>query len=445
MGEEEGELVGTGGFRVAGARALEVLRSTQLSLNFWRPLLWFRVAAALEAAEAEVSAGPSSLTFSFDGRPLPKALVTDPLSLFEGGEAPPEARWLAFALVHSLAKDVTVTLASGRGDQRRAQRFDHQGHGAPARPDAGGGTVVLIDWPAVVAYQPSTGPWAWFAAEKRDAFPMLGGADGVPYRLKTPDGEVVPWEKRKEREAFVSRDGARRIRVVLGGGPRLCLHQFGVRAAGGTLDDMALPLSLDVDDPALTLDASLNAVVEDSAYHACVAAGRNAAFRHGLARLERHTAAMRRCATLLRARPELRRHWRAAVAAPGGFGRRLPWMTRALSALTGRSAPSGDALRVARTAEFTAFLRAAALSRLRGRAFDERLPLGLALWDVPLLFSGAGEPLSLADLDRDEFRFSVWEEADPVPVGLGTMTVWALSPADADFAESFPRRAARLG
>jgi hypothetical protein len=445
MGEEEGELVGTGGFRVAGARALEVLRSTQLSLNFWRPLLWFRVAAALEAAQVEVTAGQSSLTFSFDGRPLPKTLVTDPLSPFEGGDAPPEARWLAYALVHSLAKGVTVTLTSGRGERRRAQRFDHQGHGAPARPDPGQGTVVLVDWPAVAGYQPSTGPWTWFAAEERNAFPMLGGADAVPYRLKTPDGEVLPWEKRKEREAAVFRDGARRIRVELGGGRRLGLHQFGVRAAGGTLDDMALPLSLDVDDPALTLDASLNAVVEDTAYHSCVAAGRNAAFRHGLARLERHAKAMRRCAKLLLARPELRRHWRAALAAPERIHRRLPWMARALSALKGRSVPSGDALRVARAAEFTAFLRDAASSRLRGRAFDERLPLGLTLWDVPLLFSATGRPLSLADLDLDERRCSVWDKADPAPAGLGSMMVWALSPADAAFAKAFPRRPARLG
>lgn len=444
--EEEGELVGTGGFRVAGARALEILRSTQLTLNFWRPLLWFRVAAALEATKFEVAAGPSSLTFSFDGRPLSKTLLTEPLSLFEGGDGPPEARWLAYALVHSLPKGATVTLTSGRGEHRRAHCFDHQGHGVPTPPAAGQVTVVLVDWPfvATASTRPAD-PWMWFALNQKNASPLLGGADAVPFALKTPLGEVTAWEKRKETEAAVYRDGARRIRVALGGGRRLGLHQFGVRVGGRTLDDMALPLSLDIDDPGLTLDASLNAVVEDKAYHACIAAGRNAAFRHGVARLEHHTKVMRLTAKLLVSRPELRRQWRAVMAAPERLDRRLPWMARALSALKGRSIPSGDALRVARAAAFTAFLRDAALSTLRGKAFDSRLPLGEALWETPLMFSATGVPLSLAELDLDERECSVWDEADPAPAGVGSMMVWSLCAADKVFAKGFSRRRARMG
>lgn len=445
--EEDGELVGTGGFRVAGERALEVLRSAQLDKTFWRPLLWLRVAAALEARSFEVTAVRRSLTLSFDGRPLPKALLSEPLTVFSSGDGPPEARWLAYALVHTALPEVSVTLSSGRAAERRAFRFGADGHGTVSQPAAGAGTVVKVDWPVVLQAPkpPPHGPWRWFNPDLPESKNGLAGADAVPFRLTSPLGDVACWEKRKEPEAAAYRDGARRIRVALGGGQRLGLHLLGVRVGGKTFDDMALPLSLDVDDPALTLDASLNSVVEDKAYHACVASGRNAAVRHGEARLEHHAKVMRLCAKLLVARPELRRDWQAAMTAPERIDRRLPWMARALSALKGRSMPSGDALRVARAAAFTAFLRDAAITTLRGKAFDARLPLGLALWDTPLFFSATGVPLSLSELDLDERECSVWDEADPAPAGVGSMMVWSLCAADKDFAKGFARRRARMG
>ncbi|TBR17382.1 hypothetical protein EPO15_17100 [bacterium] len=440
--EEEGEHVGGGGFRVAGARALEVLRSAQLGEGFWRPLLWLRVAAALGARRCEVTARQSSLSFVFDGRPLSRTLLNEPLAVFDAARAPAEARWLAYALVHSAVPGAVVTITSGHGSDRRARRFDHQGQGTNLPAAAGADTDVLVDWPTVAPY--GDGPWNWVLSGKAAA-PLLAGAEAVPFELKTPSGPVTPWEKRKEPEAVVVRDGERRIRIVLGGGRRLGFHHLGVRVGGTPLDDLALPVSIDVDDPGLTLDASLGAVVEDHAYHRCVAAGRDAAVRHGLARLERHAKAMRLCANLLCARPGLRRHWKAALAAPERVDRRLPWVARALGALTGRRVPASDALRVARTAQFTAFLRDAATEHLRGRAFDARLPLGLALWETPLLFSATGRPLSLAELDLDERPAALWEKPAPAPAGIGAMMVWALSSEDAAFAAAFPRRKARMG
>lgn len=444
--EEDGELVGSGGFRVAGERAFEVLRSAQLDKKFWRPLLWFRVAAALGAKKMSVENAVRSVTLAFDGSPLSRSLMSDPLALFTGGDAPEEARWLAYALVHTLDEDITVTLTSGRGPERRAFKFDSKGHGKPVEPAPGEGTVVKVAWFAMLTTMlDKTRTWAWFVVDKAGTYPRLQKADAAPFSLKSEIGLLTPWEKRKELESTIYRDGARRIRVALGGGQRLTLHQQGIRVSGRTLDDMALPLSLDVDDPGLTLDASLDAVFEDKAYHACVAAGRNAAVRHGVARLEHHAKVMRLTAKLLVARPELRRHWRGVMAAPERLDRRLPWMTRALSALKGRSVPSGDALRVARAAEFTAFLRDAALSTLRGKAFDSRLPLGEALWETPLMFSATGAPLSLAELDLDERECSIWDEANPAPAGVGAMMVWSLCAADKVFAKGFARRRARMG
>lgn len=446
MPEEEGELVGSGGFRVAGQRALEVLRSAQLGKTFWRPLLWLRAAAALGAKRMAVTTGVRSVTFSFDGRPLPRALISDPLALFTGDDGTPtEARWLAYALVHTLEPDLTVTLSSGRGRDRKAFRFDSTGHGEPVEPAPGEGTVVQAAWFAVLtATMDKTRPWAWFAPDKASAYPRLEAADAVPFPLKTPLGDVSPWEARKSLEGAVYRDGGRRVQVILGGGRRLAFHHLGVRVGGVPLEDLALPMAVDVDDPGLTLDASLNAPVEDRAYHACVAAGRDAAVRHGSARLERHAKNMSLCAKLLTERPALRDDWRSGSSSKALLSRGVPWATAALNALRGRPL-RGDSLRVYRTARFAAFLRDNAMSALRGKSFDARLPLGLALWDAPVLVSATGAPLSLADLDLDERRCSVWDEAGPAPAGVGAMMVWALGSAERAFVERFPTRRARLG
>lgn len=444
--EEAGEFVGGGGFRVAGARALAVLRSAQLDRRFWRPLLWVRAAAALGARRMTVQAGVGFVTFSFDGRALPRTLHADPFALFADGDAPPEARWLAYALVHTLSKGVGVSLSSGRGEGRRAFEFDAAGQAKKARPAPGEDTVVKVDCPVTTTLTgDAAGPWTWFEGRQDAGEARLAAADAAPFAFKTPLGDVTPWEKRKSPEAAVYRDASRRMYVVLGGGRRLGFHHLGVRVGGAPMEDLALPVSVDIDDPGLTLDASLNAVVEDRAYHSCVAAGRDAAVRHGLARLEHHAKSMRLCARLLVERPALRRGWRSGLEASEGLGRKVPWTNLALSALAGQRLPSGDSLRVFRTARFAAFLRASAMSTLRGRAFDARLPLGLALWDAPVLFSPTGLPLSLADLDLDERPCSVWDEADPAPAGVGAMMVWALGSADRAFVERFPTRRARMG
>lgn len=448
MPEEEGELVGTGGFRVAGARALEVLRAAQLDRKFWRPLLWLRLAAALGARRVEVTAAATNVTFRLDGAPLTRDLLEQPFALFEGDGGRPEARWLAYALVHSLDDGVTVHISSGRGPARRSYRFDSSGHGVPAPPSPGDGTVVFVGWPVVVPTLtlPTQGPWLWFIPQHKAGYPRLELAAAVPFELTTPLGSVTPWERRKEPEAGMLKGYGRRVRVrMAAGGSTLTLHHYGVRVFGMELDDLAFPMAVDQDDPNLALDASLNAPVHGRDLQRSIAGALAAADRQGRLRLERHAKTMRLCARLLLARPELRRLWGLALTAPERLDRRVPWLMRAANLLRGRLNPSGDALRVARAAEFTAFLRAAALKSLRGRKIDARDSLRDALWGTPLLFSATGRPLSLAELDLDERPCSVWAKTEPAPAGAGAMMAWGLCRADAAFVTAFPNRRARMG
>ena len=446
--EEAGELVGTGGFRVAGERALEVLRSAQLDKRFWRPLLWLRLAASLGARRMEITASPTSVTATFDGEPLARALLEQPFTLFGADGERPEARWLAYALVHTATKGVAVSVTSGLRKERRGYRFDHTGHAVPAKPEGGENTVVTVEWPIVITTLsiPAQGPWLWFIPQNKAGYPRLDSADAVPFGLTTPLGAVVPWEKRKEPEAGLLRGYGRRVRVRMAdGASSLTLHHHGVRVYGMPFADMALPMAVDVDDPNLSLDASLGAPVQGPDLERSVAGGLAAAVKHGLQRLEHQAKTMRLCARLLLEKPPLRRLWGLSLALPERVDRRLPWMLRAANALRGSRKPSADELRVVRTAEFTAYLRAAALKTLLGRKIDARDPLRQALWETPLLFSATGRPLTLADLDLDERPCSVWAHADPAPAGAGAMMVWGLSSSDAAFAKGFPRRKVRMG
>lgn len=448
MSEEEGELVGSGGFRVAGRRALEVLRSAQLDRRFWRPLLWLRLAAALGARKVSVEARATGVSFAWDGAPLDSALLEAPFALFGSEGERPAARWLAYALVHTVSEGVTVRLCSGRGRERRAFEFDAAGRGVPAEHAPGSGTVVQVSWPLVVPTLkvPAQGPWLWFQPADKAGYPRLEEADAVPFELTTPLGTVTPWERRKDPEAGLLSGYRRRVRVRLAPGPsRLTLHHYGVRVYGAELGDTALPLSVDVDDPNLVLDGSLNAPVDGPDMQRSVAGGLAAAEKHGLRRLEHHAKTMRLTGGLLLARPSLRRLWGLALLAEERVDRRLPWLIRAVNAFTGGRRPSGDALRVVRAGEFTAYLRAAALGRLRGRAIDARDPLRKALWETPLVFSATGRPLSLVDLDLDERPCSIWEKSSPAPAGAGAMMPWGLSSQDAAFIRRFPKRKARVG
>lgn len=446
--EDEGEFVGSGGFRIAGQRALEVLRSAQLHPAFWRPLLWLRTAAALGAKKVSVETAATGVTFTLHGAPLERALLEQPFALFGSEGERPEARWLAYALVHTVSKHVTVTLSSGAGAQRRAFRFDDSDRGVPAPPAPGTATVVAVAWPLVVVTlrSPAHAPWHWFTAPERHTAPHLGDADAVPFELATPLGAVTPWERRKEPEAGMLKGYGRRVRVRLAEGPsRVTLHHWGVKVHEADMPDPALPLTVDVDDPHLSLDASLNAPVQGPELERSVAGGLAAAERHGRLRLEHHKTTMRLTGRLLLGRPELRRLWGLSLFAGRRAEGRVPLLLRAVGVLRGGRRPSGDTLRVVRAAEFTSYLRAAALKSLRGRNIDARDALRQALWEVPLVFSATGRPLSLADLDLDERPCSLWEKSSPAPAGVGSLMPWALSYQDAWFVKRFPKRPTRVG
>ncbi|MDE2292540.1 MAG: hypothetical protein KGL53_10700, partial [Elusimicrobia bacterium] len=319
MDKDGAELVGSGGLRVDPARAFAVLRGSQLPHGFWRPLLWLRLAAAAGAREVRLRKADYRLLLEFDGEPLAHELLKEPFGVLAAGTDSPAARWLAWALVHTLRDRLTVTVSSGRGEGRRAWTYAEGGAAEPAEPAAGELTVVDVGWRLRTQLLSDSGgaPWFWFA---RDSRPRAGGrrelCDGVPYRLSLPEWDVLPWELRREPETRVRRDGARRVRTALTEEPpRLRLWHWGVLVHEEPLEGGDLPVRVDLDDPALTLDASLAAPVRDAAFEAARADGRRLAGEFLGERLERHARSMERVGRLLGAHPWLRLAWGWTVRA----------------------------------------------------------------------------------------------------------------------------------
>lgn len=435
------ELVGTGGFTVDPHRALAVLRERQLPDGFWRPLLWFRLASACRASRFTAEKAAFALRLAFDGDALPGTALAAPLGLLAAGGAEPRAACLGWALVHTLGEDRAVTVSSGAGADRRAFSFAADGT-ARAVPAAGGAdTVVDIAWTPSEAislgrHQPSEWfGWAW----SKD--PSLEAADAVPFRLTTPLGVVEPWETRGSDASLSASDG-RRLRVSLSDGAGgLSLHHLGVRVHGEPLDDLALPVIAAVDDPALSLTASLDSPVRDDAYWKALAAGRQAAMRDLLGRLEAHAAAMRACGPLVLTSRPMRQAWARAASWPQPEPS-ASWIDGLLGLVPGRGGPAQAAL--ARAASFTAYLRRAAMQTLRGPKIDSLDPLKTALWKTPAAFSATGRPLTLLEVDPPERRAPVWSESGPAPAGTAADAVWGFSAGELAFASEFPVRRAKV-
>lgn len=420
---EDGKLVGRGGFRVDRRRALEVLRARQLPEGYWVPRLWLRLAAACGARRVRMSGLlPAGARIEFDGDPLSCRLLQDPFGRLAAGEGSAKEQWLGWALLHSLPPGAEVRIASGLGTARAATRYKGDGEGRREAPDDGDQTVVDVRSGAAAD---------WFS-KIRPADAALASADAVPFRLETPLGSLVPWERRREAGALRLAEMGRRLRARMGASPSLRLFHWGVAAHAEELTDFPLPVEAGVDDPALTLDASLDSALEDDAFARAVAAGRRAAERFALAWLKRHGRSMRLAGELV-----------AGSAARQALWSR-PAMRRLTRLLHPASPPSGDDLRVVRAAQDCALLRRAAMTGLRSPRIDSNDTVRAALWRAPLLFAYGGRPLALLDLGLDGCGPEAWERSGPPP-GTPGPRVWELARSDAEFLRDFPKRPCRLG
>ena len=134
VAENEGELVATGAFRVDAAKALEKLGRYQTPEAQLFMLPWVRAAVAGGATRVGMSlAKDGNFMMNFDGQPVRPDLADPTACLF--ADAPePRLKQFAVGILAALRLDPQeVTLASGRGSERRCLKIGP------------GGTTLLLD------------------------------------------------------------------------------------------------------------------------------------------------------------------------------------------------------------------------------------------------------------------------------------------------------------
>ncbi|MBI3297953.1 MAG: hypothetical protein HYZ75_07310 [Elusimicrobia bacterium] len=445
MPREQGRLVGAGSFRVDSKRAAEVLRERQLADSFWRPALWVRCAAACGASTFEIKRTATGMTIRFDGRPIPPAVLEQPFASLVDGQPDAAERWFGWALLHTAVERMRVSAASGRGADRASYAYPTDGSTRAGGRAPGDDTVIEVRW-GMFGQVLMSAPPGWILGVY--SFPNLGlewTADPAPFPITCKEVGAsfsqAPWERRPRREAAVTAAGRRRLRVA---GPvrKACLRlsTLGTVVHRTTLRAFALPLEVDVDDPDLSVDASLASAVRDEAFEAASAAGRTAAVRYALAFLARHEKAMALTGGLLLKEPALRWQWVIEFGLARGDEGAIPTaagLKRLLMALRGRS---GDRLRVVRCAESVKVLREAARLSLSTPEADGEDPVRTALWRTGLFFSTAGRPLSLLELTGGLEGLRPWKQFHP-PTWREAEAHWVLSPLDTVYLRKrFPER-----
>lgn len=215
-GDEDGVLVGSGGFKVDRAHALRKLSEFQVPRGFAGWLFWARCAAAGGADTVEVKDGFSSLTVRFGGEPLTRAELEDPYAPLLGGPAARRERGRQFALglLQALRGGATVTAESGSGSARLRMSAGALGESRVEPAPGGDGTVLTATWKVLTeasaagfsyGHADSFGPSPLFHQDRLLALGRRGGAwphedriearsrlGGVRIALALPDYAVPP-------------------------------------------------------------------------------------------------------------------------------------------------------------------------------------------------------------------------------------------------------------
>lgn len=148
--DEDGVLVGSGGFKVDRAHALEKLKRYQLPANLGGWILWARCAAACGAEEFEEKGSLTGLTLRFGGRPFSRAELEDPFSAMFAGRVPGQERRLALALgllqaLECRPKEVAVTSGTG-ADRTRLTLSSLDKQVVEPCPEPEERTVLSVRW-----------------------------------------------------------------------------------------------------------------------------------------------------------------------------------------------------------------------------------------------------------------------------------------------------------
>ena len=395
--EEEGVFVGQGAFGIDPSRALRVLRERQIDPSVSRMALWVRAAVMRKAARIEFVWDTAELTIRFDGKPFSTEELADPFSglLEEGGSG--ETRWLALALLHTALPEVRVRVESGPPGARRAVLQDEEGI-RPTKPSTRhADTAVAVSWPFFLSTAGLDHPSRW--APRGLTLEELASC---PLRIRTMwKGEKrSPWSF-IPMKSNTRRHNAARLRLgktelllcVSEGLPGICLRVAPAGVSLGWTATLPSPLSLSVwvDDPGLSLDASLRGPAKDEEFQRVLAAVQEAAGRFVLDVLARHRRSMKLAGGLLASSPALARRWAKQMGGEGSRGLSLSvgWVNA-----WGPFFPrlSGDAKRVDECVRMTKLLREAALVSLTDRG------AGRFLLNEPLFFDDQGRPLTLEDV-----------------------------------------------
>lgn len=252
----DGEHVASGGFRIDLRAALEKLKAHHNPAA--GPILFLvRCAAAGGASFVRIRREARSCEVAFDGRPLSKRLLANPLaSLFaEEGSGDLQEKFFAQATLHAHRPSLTAwSAASGAGAERWRSTTREDGSTA-IEPESEGSpwTTIMLhlgsDDGGILGHPGGEGPrdWLWppfpvtYSGEGGDwkVAARAAGADALAFRDRGVYGELAPdWER-----------------------PAATLRLFHYGVLAGAMSAPAGPgLSGSLDDPQLPLDLSGAAV-----------------------------------------------------------------------------------------------------------------------------------------------------------------------------------------
>ncbi|MBI3299675.1 MAG: hypothetical protein HYZ75_16030 [Elusimicrobia bacterium] len=426
--KEGGELVGSGSFRVDRQKALEKLREFRRR-DVGAVMLFARCAAAAGARRLSIEQGPKSIELRFDGAPFSREEMVDPYAALFGteGAAEERTRWLALALVHAWRPSLSgLSLASGpAGARSRLEASEFGGERVDRDDSVESETVVRLElareddahWrhpipPEMIHCRPRSHLWGRMAVEVRRGGAAVSRVAAGP---QAP-GELIFEEDGVFGHISIPPDGSDFTTMDA--------YLHGVYAGRLGWGDARAAVVGKIEDPGLSLDASLAAIVRNERLERIEALVRRQTdaliYKVAAEQGER----MGETAKLLGADAVLRRLWSRRLAGPEVEAERGAGALARLRTLLGLDDPA-RAARVLHDACATAWLREiAAEFTLRKPAASDRA-LAAVVDAAPVAFDAGWRPVGCAEL-RAAFaakRLAVADEparrAEP-----GRIAVW---------------------
>lgn len=401
-GEERGELVESGGFRVDRGRALEKIRSFR-NEAVGAVSLFVRAAVASGARSLAVREEADAVSLAWDGSPLRPSFFGDPYaSLFteDPGDRRAE-RWMALGLLHAFGPALrrarvesgagrleAVELAGESSSQREAAP------GTSVRLELSGAAERLWDHPhARLDGEPAGVVWADLAL----AWPARRRWLVAPE--PQPGGEgVLAW---KEGTVFGRLEAPERDHPM----GLLKLHVDGVLAGFIELDKDSLRVGGRAEDPTLALDASLTSYVNGPRTEAIRAQASSRAKEFLAKTVLEQATRMPRTASALRENDWLKRLWVRRLREEADVDGSVERLLTAPGASAGQERAEA-ARRVLHDARVTVWLR-----RLFSRASEA--PLAGLLESAPLALGAGLEALTGSFLLRQAGRIPevpIWDD-----------------------------------